>query len=380
MKKKTIILIGLVDLDAQTKGESKHFSLIVKYLSQKFNTYTITVSNTKENTDKQYYLKYKENKWLRNWHWNKYCYSYIRAIQAKETIDLIYTRAPQLYSVYLSAKVYEIKIGLEVNGWVVHNYSNKVLALMEDKLYCFLFRNVTFFTASKGYIHYLQEFFDIPKEKTVSLRLGHSGQVLNIKKQKALKNLALSSEFRYFIFIGKILNYYGLDLLLETVFYFQDIFRKQQFKILIVGNGPDKENLTTYTLKNKLTDLIEFREPAKGKQFEYYLNIGAIGLSLIRPNRAGKGARSLLKTFDYLFHKMPIITSSMDEMAVYINENGYGSYINEFTKEEVLRLMKLMVQRQDEIQQNYLNSFEEKVAHFTWENRFTKIAEGILAF
>ena len=374
---KTILLIGLVDLAHPSKGDSKHFSLLVTYLSQLFKVYTITLSNTEPSTDQNFYLRYPKNNLLRNIYWNRKCFSLIKQIKQIEKIDLVYSRAQNLFGIYFTATYFKLKLGVEINGMIVHDFSSKILTYLELKLYQYLFTKVDFFTASKGYIQYIIDYFAVQPQKTVPLNLGHTGQIMNCSKEIARTKLALDLDKQYFLFIGNVIEYQGLALLLEVANIYQEAFRKQQFCFLIVGDGPSKRTLQAYALQYQLTDLIEFRNPVQGVAFEYYLNIDAIGLSPLSPNKGGKGSRATLKTFDYFFHRMPILTSFIDEMGDFITANGFGYSIQDYSSTEVYKLLLLLHLEKEAIKSRYEVQFEQKIASFTWDNRFKKIAEQI---
>jgi hypothetical protein len=105
--------------------------------------------------------------------------------------------------------------------------------------------------------------------------------------------------------------------------------------------------------------------------------MGAIGLSPFSPNRGREGMISSLKTFDYLFHEMPILTSNMDELATYIVKHNFGWSIKNFDTTTIFNLMLKASREKEQVRASYSQNWPKLKEAVSWEKRFAKIIEKI---
>ena len=110
-------------------------------------------------------------------------------------------------------------------------------------------------------------------------------------------------------------------------------------RFLIIGDGPEKENLINLVSEYSLEGYFEFL-PRKSKlELDEYLSLKSIGLSTFSPDRGLQRTISGLKTFDYLSHKMPILTSIMDEKSDMIKNDGIGWIVESFESKSILEII-----------------------------------------
>ena len=109
-----------------------------------------------------------------------------------------------------------------------------------------------------------------------------------------------------------------------------------------------------------------------------YLSLKSIGLSTFSPNRGLHRTISGLKTFDYLSHKMPILTSIMDEKARMIEDDKVGWVIESFENHDVVNLIMKSYNQYNEMKKNVNKKYYNYSKKFTWNNRFHEIKKFIL--
>ena len=130
---------------------------------------------------------------------------------------------------------------------------------------------------------------------------------------------------------------------------------------------------------NDMETLISFKGRVDKATVQLYLSTDAIGLSPFDFARGDEGSISGLKTYDYLFHKMPIITSKMDDASDMILAKGFGDVIYDYTSEEIWTKVKNMVtdKRKNEIKDVYTSNYDWIVKTYNWSRRFSKISKSI---
>lgn len=81
----------------------------------------------------------------------------------------------------------------------------------------------------------------------------------NVKKNKILKEFKISNKTKIISFIGRLNKVKAVDSLLKAVSKIKD----ESFKVLIVGNGPEEENLKQLSTDLDLSDKVIFTDYRK---------------------------------------------------------------------------------------------------------------------
>ena len=95
-----------------------------------------------------------------------------------------------------------------------------------------------------------------------------SKNLLKKKSNRIKKNLAIKRE-KVFLFVGKLIKRKGLDVLLEAFKLVNKTQTNLNYKLLIVGSGPEKNNLVKLNNNNN----IFFLNFQKSKELLYYYNL-----------------------------------------------------------------------------------------------------------
>jgi glycosyltransferase involved in cell wall biosynthesis len=85
------------------------------------------------------------------------------------------------------------------------------------------------------------------------------------------------------------------------------------------------------------------------------------------------GSISGLKTFDYISHKMPILSSIMDEKSRLITNDRIGWIVDSFDPDEYFKVIKRAIEEYDIARQNIEANYEHYVNEYSWRNRFKMI-------
>ena len=213
------------------------------------------------------------------------------------------------------------------------------------------------------------------KLKPISLGYNFSQAKMHDSEEIASK-LDLDYNTLYYIFIGNIQAYQGISYIIKALGVNKKVIPKG-VKFLIIGDGPEKDNLINLVSHFSIENYFQFIPRKSKPELDEYLSLKSIGLSTFSPDRGLKRTISGLKTFDYLSHKMPILTSIMDEKAKMIEDDEIGWVIESFENDDVFNLIFKSYIEYDEAKKRINQKHYEYSNKFTWENRFKKINKSI---
>lgn len=373
-----IVLIGLVNLNEE-KGDAQHFKSLSQYLNQHFKVTTISIEGYK--LENNYGISYPSNSIYRQLYWNLKITHLIIYLKLFSNAKLVYMRAMGAVVLPLIiAKLIGMKVGVEVNGIIGEGYSNKVkLHKFLLKTYKFLLNRIDFINASSGYANHIIDLFRVNKAKVTFLTLGYTRLLNHYKKEDCLRFLELDKNKERLLFIGNVSEYQGMQYIIETCKDYKELFHEKKLEVLIVGDGPFLNALKKMVVDYKIEDLVIFRPRVNKDKLRKYLSIGAIGLSPFDYKRGVKKSISGLKTYDYLFHKMPIITSLMDDASDFLEDKKLGWVIRDFNSGSIKDIILNAIGRDS--RENIKAAYEKHYAYielnFSWENRFKKISKKL---
>lgn len=161
-----------------------------------------------------------------------------------------------------------------------------------------------------------------------------------LEKSEALKELNLSSEFKYILFFGVIRKYKGLDLLLES--FSDDYFVNNKIKLIIAGEHYDEREFYDQIIqKNQLEDQIvrvdEFIPDDKVRLFFCAADL------VVQPYR--NATQSGVTQIAYHFEK-PMIVTDVGGLAELCPNEKVGYVVNP-DKKEINQAMKRFFDQAD---------------------------------
>lgn len=373
-KNKNLLLIGLVNQDESFLGDTQHFNRLHGHLSENFpdSVYSISISNHKKNTSNVLYVKHPKIKLFRLIYWNFYITLLSIYLIITKNIGIIYMRFNSNQIVLpILLMIFNVKYALEINS--IPEKRNMYLFRLHKKI----MRSSKFIMGAPGYMEYIHKKFDVVRGKLNPVSLGYNFNQAKIYDPKEIaKKLDLIQDTLYYVFIGNIQAYQGLSYIIKSIGSTKKVI-PDDMRFLIIGDGPEKENLINLVSEFSIENYFQFL-PRKSKlELDKYLSLRSIGLSTFSPDRGLKRTISGLKTFDYLSHKMPILTSIMDEKARMIEDDEIGWVIESFDNDDVFDLIFKSYNEYDEAKKRINQKHYKYSEKFTWENRFKKINKSI---
>lgn len=375
---KHIVLIGLVNL-LEEKGDSQHFKYLSKYLKRSFRISTITINGSK--VENNYSVSHPKNIIYRQFYWNIKITFLVIYLKLFSKAQVLYMRAMGAVVLPLIiGKLIGMKVGVEVNGIIAEGYSKNVkLHKFILRTYKLIFSKIDFINSSSGYANLIIDLFGVNKSKMTFLNLGYTKLLNHYKVESCLEYLKLDKNKERLLFVGNVTEYQGLQYIIETCKDYKDLFYEKNLEVLIVGDGSYLGTLKKMVFDYKIEELVIFRSRVNKDKLRKYLSIGAIGLSPFDYKRGVKKSISGLKTYDYLFHKMPIITSIMDDASDFLEEKELGWVIRDFNSGSIKDIILNSIERDS--RKNIKAAYEQHYAYieqsFSWENRFKKISKKL---
>ncbi len=310
--------ITLITPTYPDKGISEYADHLIASLQDKIELLNV-VSYKKIYPDFLYPVKndqeyifpdYKNNVKIRriiSW-WNPL--SWIRAGMLSNTKIVHY----QWVTYFLFLPIFTIlvfnKIRFKINIITVHNVFSH-----EHKKISFIVNKIIFYFCDHFIVHnqknkqQLINYFKIKSEKILVASIGVNYRSYQIyKKDKARKILNLNQGRKYFLFIGHIRKYKGLDVLLKAFAKISE--QHDNVDLIIAGSAWSKWDIYEKIIKdlnieNKIISNIKFLSPE-----EISLYLSAVDL-VVMPYRNFDGSSALLKTV--LYFKTPIIASDIED-------------------------------------------------------------------
>jgi len=228
--------------------------------------------------------------------------------------DLIFTRSFFGFGTYLISIIYNSKLIREKHG---DFYEEALILFKKNIVTKFIFRLIQkyklfFLKRANGVIFNNPELensyndkYNLNKHvKTTSVYNGANTEEFEIIDADKAKNmLNLSNNTDYFLFIGSMSKWHGVDLLLDTYNQYKKNYIDNT-KLLMVGG---KDNTYYHYLKDKYESKnIIFTGKVPLEKAKLYINASLIGFLPVNNNRTSPG--SPLKLYDYIACGKPIIT------------------------------------------------------------------------
>lgn len=375
MSRKNLLIIGLVNQDIKRLGETMHFNRLCQYLERNFSGSVYSISLSCKNNKKQgksYFIKYPKNKYLRILYWNIKLLFVSMNLIVKENVKIVYMRFnSKVFLQTLFFKLLKIRYCLEING--IPETKNRFLSFINQ----YIFSNAEFISGASGYVKYIKKTHKIDGSRFLEVSLGFDFDNVKIYNSFEMSNqLKLDFNCLYYIFIGNIQEYQGLSYIVKSIGLNKKHINKK-IKFLFIGDGPYKYKLEEEVKIHMLSDLVIFIPRQSKENLDKYLSLNSIGLSPFSPNRGQPESISGLKTFDYLAHKMPIITSIMDEKSTLIENHQIGWVIKSYELNDIFNLIMKSFDEFEFMKKNLELRYKEYTKIYTWENRFKYINQKL---
>jgi glycosyltransferase involved in cell wall biosynthesis len=285
--------------------------------------------------------------------------------------DIIYVRANAINLEVIIGKILHIPVILEVNGDVILEYGlNKILVQIIK-----LALRITYYLAdaiivpTKGLASLI-----LQREKVNPNKIYIIPNAVNIKrfyprdKTECRQKLKLSEDYFYFCFVGNLAKWQGLDYAITALAQLLKEDRNQRIKLIIVGDGPEKEKLIKLANKLQVNYNIIFLGSVNYKEIPYIINACDVCIAPFTSWRNKELGISPLKLYEYLACGKPVITSKLPGTEI-VSELDAGILVEAENIEKLKEAYKEVLKRLHHYNEKRNIIHEEIAKNHSWDNR-----------
>jgi len=307
-----------------------------------------------------------------------------------EQIDMIYSRDGIASIVTLLINVItKIPFALEINSimsndqevklWVRKNriiikLLSFLIKLLEKYLFC---KASLLFVCSSGNLkkEFIEKKYKVDNKKIISVTNAADPDILRpMDKSEARRMLGLNSGLFYIVYVGVIDVWRGVEQLIKAIPLIME--KVQNVCFLIVGDGPEKENIIQEAVSLGVHEKIIFAGRVPFEKVSLFINAGDICVATFTGDQSNPIRFSPLKLFEYMACSRPIVSTNipgwLDE---YISETGSGILIPSEDPQElanaIIRLLKDKTLREEMGRKGR----EAVVNKYNWVNIARRTAE-----
>ncbi len=239
--------------------------------------------------------------------------------------DVIYRRHTTFNSDYLIARLFNIPSVKEVNGigpdeikitkradsitlWVI-NWIERFTMPKADKV----------IVVASGLKEVLQKEYKVPGDKIVVIQNGANTDLFKPTNVIiARETLGLTQDVNYICFVGSLAKWQGVEYLIQSLPLIID--RCPEARLLIVGDGPIKQELFELAEKTGILNKMIFTGMVPYQEIPLYMNASDVCTSLKAVLRSGY---SPLKLYEYLACGKPVVASRVSGFEI-VEDSGGG--------------------------------------------------------
>lgn len=214
--------------------------------------------------------------------------------------------------------------------------------------------------ANEGTKKIVNDFYNVPIEKIGIIPNGIDTDLFHMNNIKNSKIV---------FFSGVMYHHRGVDILLKSV---QAVVKKiPEVKFLLIGEGPESENLQKIVKDYKIEKNVEFRNWLERTEIINFLSEATIGIGPLRSTTVTKDALPI-KVLEYMAASLPIIAqkNTLPHDILIDGENGF--FVN--NEEDLASKIIDLLENEQRAKKMGLKS-REIVSNFDWKIIANKIID-----
>jgi glycosyltransferase involved in cell wall biosynthesis len=153
--------------------------------------------------------------------------------------------------------------------------------------------------------------------------------------------------------------------------------KKENLRLLIVGDGPLKKDLENMVLKSHLRERFIFTGMVNYEDIPFFVNISDIGVAPFVLNRNKSTGVSPLKIFEYMGCGKPVVTTKIDGLE-FIEREGIGRLVEPGDVGGLVSALDDLLQNKEKRTQMGEKALRIAIERFDWAlkvDRIEKILE-----
>jgi len=250
-----------------------------------------------------------------------YFYSLMRILKHGRP-DLIYVRIMWSFIPMLLGRLFSIPVILEVNDSPhraykgINNRLKRQLIRLIDRISYNLSNHIL--PVTQGIAENLHSIEGVPLDKLTVLPSGTNTDLFRpLDKESCCKKLGLDMRALYIGFIGTFFRHQGIDTLINSAPLIVQNYPDAKF--LMVGDGPMRVSWEKRVSENGLDKSFIFTGYVPYEDVPTYCGVMDV---CVAPLLKEADERSLVKVFDYLACRKPVVISDIGETSSFFSESG----------------------------------------------------------
>lgn len=266
--------------------------------------------------------------------------------------------------VYDSHEVNAISKNVKSVGNIYNKISEKILIKKTNGV----------ITVNEFIAQLLKKEYDLKQKPIDLLNLPDKRYYDDIENIEENKEYIMLPDFekKYIIYQGFIRQKRGLFELVKSFHYLDN-----SYQLLIVGNGPMKEDLETYVEKKQLENQIAFRGYVDYQNLINVTKEADVGIISGKGTNEGKinydrfyGSPN--KLFEYIVAGIPVITNNYPFYKKIVGNNKLGLFWKNKNPKDMARVIKNMFENEERYQEFKNNVFKIR-ENYVWEREEKKL-------
>jgi glycosyltransferase involved in cell wall biosynthesis len=172
------------------------------------------------------------------------------------------------------------------------------------------------------------------------------------------------------IFVGNLARWQGVDILIRSGFELLE--KKENLRLLIVGDGPLKKDLENMVLKSHLQERFIFTGMVNYEDIPFFVNISDIGVAPFILNRNKSTGVSPLKIFEYMGCGKPVVTTRIDGLE-FIEREGIGRLVEPGDVGGLVSALDDLLQNKEKRTQMGEKALRIAIERFDWASKVDRI-------
>ncbi len=184
-------------------------------------------------------------------------------------------------------------------------------------------------------------------------------EVKNINKQEVRKKLNIPEDVTILLTVSRLEGWKKVD---RSILAFNELHNKEKYRLIIVGDGAEKENLEKLTQKLNLDNYIIFMGAIKNEEVKQYMQLADIFLSFYNLSNVGN------PLLEALCLGKPIITYNVGDTNKIINGKN-GIILDDVTPKNIAKNIE-KINKTENLQKFSKNAYNySKQNLYSWKHR-----------
>jgi glycosyltransferase involved in cell wall biosynthesis len=254
--------------------------------------------------------------------------AFVVIVRHQGKLDVIYRRHSVFNSEFLLSKLFNIPLVKEVNGIMadearMQNVGGSLIQRVIDTIERFNMPKadrIIVVTAKLKDV--LRDNYHVPEEKIAVILNGANTDLFKpMEPLEARNKLGLNQSDNYVCFVGNLIQWQGVEYLIESAPLVLSSCPNTRF--LIVGDGVMKEELAALAKQTGVSDRLIFTGYVPYELVPEYINSGDICIAPFIAERNERIGSSALKLCEYLACAKPVVASRISGLE-FIESNQAG--------------------------------------------------------